>query len=195
MSLLTRSADLVYTFRFLKLLVTKFEDTNAYKLGIIDESGKRIKSKQVVTSEEKSAYTTFHRLVFSLKRLLEKAPGGSSTLASYAAALFLIKEHTGISDKNLVRFLEEYNVTQEDLLKESSEWFVTESGMLSPGIYKVRDEKAINSTFEHIVNPRDKIRVASDAYPVGDVFGIDVYEATHIRTNQPIYVTAGELIR
>ena len=40
MSLLTRASDLVYTFRFLRLLTTPFENTTAYKLGIIDEKGK-----------------------------------------------------------------------------------------------------------------------------------------------------------
>jgi hypothetical protein len=31
MGILKSAADLVYTIRFLKLLVTKFEDTGAYK--------------------------------------------------------------------------------------------------------------------------------------------------------------------
>ena len=37
--------------------------------------------------------------------------------------------------------------------------------------------------------------IKDDCFPVGDVFGVDVYEATHIRTNQEIYITASELIR
>ena len=40
MSILKRAADLVYTFRFLKLLVTPFNKTKAFELGIIDENGK-----------------------------------------------------------------------------------------------------------------------------------------------------------
>ena len=57
-------------------------------MGIIDEKGKRIKSKTVKTGEEKDAYTTFHRLVFNIKKMLEKlSTGGSSRLASYAAAI------------------------------------------------------------------------------------------------------------
>ena len=43
MSILSRAGDLIYTFRFLKLLVTPFEKTNAYKLGVIDDKGKKIK--------------------------------------------------------------------------------------------------------------------------------------------------------
>ena len=72
MGILTRSADLVYTLRFLRLLTTPWEETGAYKLGIIDEDGKKI--KKPTTSAEKEVYNTFHRLVFSIKRLINKIP-------------------------------------------------------------------------------------------------------------------------
>ena len=35
-----RAIDALITFRFLKLLVTPFNKTEAFKLGIIDENGK-----------------------------------------------------------------------------------------------------------------------------------------------------------
>lgn len=195
MSLLTRSADLVYTFRFLKLLVTNFEDTNAFKLGIIDEKGNRIKSKKLMSSEEKSAYNPFHRLVFNIKKLLAKVPGGGSKLASYAAALFLIKEKFEVSDKNLEKILEKSGLEVMDLLRENTEWFLLEDKMLSPGVYRIRNEKVVNSTCEELVKEKDKVRVMDGSYPIGDVFGIDVYEAVHIPTNQKIYITVGELLR
>ena len=97
MSLLSRAGDLVYTFRFIKLLTTKFENTDAFKYGIIDANGKRIKTKKVESSEEKSAYTSFHKLVFNVKKVMSAAPGGGSKLASYAAALFLLKEKHNLS--------------------------------------------------------------------------------------------------
>ena len=37
-----RAIDLFVTYRFLKLLTTPFEKTEAFKLGIIDENGNRI---------------------------------------------------------------------------------------------------------------------------------------------------------
>lgn len=195
MSILSRSADLVYTFRFLKLLVTKFKDTKAYELGIIDEDGNRIKSKTVTTSEEKSSYTPFHKLVFNIKRIMAKVPGGSSTLASYATALYLIKEKYQLSDNNLEKILKECNLEVIDLLNESSSWFLLENKMLSPGIYKVRNDKVINSTYEQIVNANDKIRILDNSFPIGDIFGIDIYEAIHISTNQKIFITIGEITR
>ena len=59
-----RAIDLFVTYRFLRLLTTPFEDTDAYKLGIIDEKGNRIMQKrakkpevELVTSEQKNSYT------------------------------------------------------------------------------------------------------------------------------------------
>ena len=96
MGIIKRAGDLVYTFRFLRLLTMKFEDTEAYKRGIIDDEGKRLKSYNLDTMQERedynNFYTPFHRLVFNIKKLMAKAPGGGSKLASYAAALYLIKE-------------------------------------------------------------------------------------------------------
>ena len=43
MGLLKGAADLVYTFRFIRMLVMNWESWDAYKEGIIDKNGKRIK--------------------------------------------------------------------------------------------------------------------------------------------------------
>ena len=90
MSILKRGADLVYTFRFIRMLVMKWENWDAYKLGIIDENGKRIKSVKLDSPEKKNAYTPFVRLGPNIKRLLTKIPGAGTKLGSFAAALFLI---------------------------------------------------------------------------------------------------------
>lgn len=92
----SKVADLVLVYNFLKRLTTPFNETEAFKLGIIDERGQRIKSKEIKSTEEQNAYGYFDRLVFNVKKLLEKLPGGKSRLASYGAALFLIKEHESL---------------------------------------------------------------------------------------------------
>ena len=89
----TRALDTIITFRVLKLLTTKWEDQAAFKVGLIDDKGKRLKKVKVKTKDQKNAYTFLHRLIFNLKRLIGFLPGGKTRLASYAAALFLIKEH------------------------------------------------------------------------------------------------------
>ena len=85
--------DNLFAFRVLYKLVTPFKDTAAFKLGIIDEKGTLLKKlSELVTSEEREAYSILDRLVFNLKRLLVKLPGGESKLKNIAAAYFLIKE-------------------------------------------------------------------------------------------------------
>lgn len=195
MSLITRAGDLVYTFRFLKLLVTKFEDTDAYKLGIIDADGKRIKSKGVVTSEEKAAYTPFHKLVFNIKKLLAKAPGGSSRLATYAAALFLLKEKHNLTDDQLNKILDKSDIDIIEMLDEQHSWYMLENEQLSPGIYRCRNEKVLSETWDELVLPKDRIRVDDYSFPVGNVLGISVYTGTHITTGQKVHFTAGEIYR
>ena len=41
MGLVKRAADLAYTFRFIRLMAMDWKSWDAYKLGIIDENGKR----------------------------------------------------------------------------------------------------------------------------------------------------------
>lgn len=90
---MSRIADGLIAYRILKMLVTDFKDTDAYKLGIIDDKGKNlIKTTKLSTGEQKNAYTVLHKLVFNMKKIINKLPGGESKLKSMVAALFLIKE-------------------------------------------------------------------------------------------------------
>lgn len=82
--------DIFMVYQFIKRLVTPFDQTPAYRLGLIDAEGKKLRKAQ--TPEEKQALGYFDRLVFNLKRLLGVLPAGKTTLASYAAALLLLRE-------------------------------------------------------------------------------------------------------
>lgn len=195
MGILTRAGDLVYTFRFLKLLTTKFEDTEAFKLGIIDGSGKRDKSVRVDTSEKKSAYTSFHRLVFNIKRLMEKVPGGGTTLASYASALYLIKEKYGVSEDKLSELLMDRGIDTLMALDENTEWFIIDNDKLAAGTYKLRAEKVAESTFESIAVVGDVVIVEQSTAPAGQMFGLNIYKVKHKKTNQNLFVTPSELFR
>ena len=199
MSIIKRAGDLVYTFRFLRLLTTAFEDTEAFKLGIIDKDGKRDKEFTLNTTENrqkyKDYYTPFHRLVFNIKKIMAKAPGGSTKLASYATALYLLKEKFGITDKLIDEALQADGLDRLDFLNEQSDWFILEDRRLSPGVYKVLNDKVLNDTIDEIVNKRDKIRVNDECFPVGDMFGVNIYEVKHVRTNKNIYVSIGEISR
>ncbi len=198
MGIIKSAADLVYTFRFLKLLVTKFEDTDAFRVGIIDKDGNRNKNYDQNTTKGRedyaNYYTPFHRLVYNIKKLMAKVPGGSSSIATYAAALYLLKEKYGISETKIEQGIKHAGFDVTDFMLEQSQWFVLSDGRLSPGSYKLKTSKVVNSTFEEVVNPKDYIRVSEQCYPVGTLFGLNIYEAVHVRTNQKVYVTIEELI-
>ena len=69
---MSRAIDLLITYRVIKMLVTPFEKTEAYKLGIIDKNGKVLrKNKTLTVAKEKDSYTILHRFVFNLKRILK----------------------------------------------------------------------------------------------------------------------------
>lgn len=84
--------DNFVALKVLYMLVTPFEKTEAYKLGVIDKDGKLLVKTKDQTYDQKQAYDYLDRLVFNLKRLLAKVPGGKSMFASLVAALYLVKE-------------------------------------------------------------------------------------------------------
>ena len=195
MGLIKSAADLTYTFRFIRMLVMDWKNWDAYKLGIIDENGKRQKSTKLDSDEKKSAYTPFIRLCANIKRLVSSVPGGGSKLGSFASALYLIKEKYELTDSNLDNIMRKVNLDVFDIMVEHTEWFILEDRRLSPGIYRVYNDKILNETYDDLVNAKDKVRIQEDAYPVGDVFGIDVYEAIHMNTNKKIFITASEIYK
>ena len=85
--------DSVIAYRILKLLVTPFDKTDAFKLGIIDDKGNElIKMRDLNTVQERDAYTLLHRLVYRLKKIIEKVPIANKQFVSLAAAYSLIRE-------------------------------------------------------------------------------------------------------
>ena len=110
----SRAFDTFVTYKIISQLVTEWEDMPAFEHGIIDKKGKLLrKTSQLKTREEKESYTLFHRLIFNLKRLIQKLPGGSSKLASYTAGLFLIKEQIDVE-----RLLNEGEAYVEEILQD-----------------------------------------------------------------------------
>ena len=193
MGILKRAADLGYTFRFIRLMVMDWKDWDAYKLGLIDENGKRNKNVKMDTDAKKSAYTPFIRLAANIKRLIANVPGGGSKLGSFASALFLIKEKVGT--KGLEKICEKLNIDVLDFLNEKNEWFLLENKQLSPGTYRVHNPKLLNKSCDEMVWPKDQIKIDEECFPVGDVFGVDIYEALHTKTQQKIFVTASEIYK
>ena len=95
-----RVIDALIAYRLLKLLVTPFNKTKAYKMGIIDDKGKVLIKKNQFNkkipiaqrAEAKKAYTLLIRFVFNLKRLLSKVGVRGPIGSAAAAAIAFLKE-------------------------------------------------------------------------------------------------------
>lgn len=88
----TGVVDVFMVYQFLKRLATPFEKWDAFKEGVIDKEGNIILKKNNRNQKQKQSLKIFDVMILRLKRLLGKIPGGKTRLASYAAALWLIKE-------------------------------------------------------------------------------------------------------
>jgi len=194
MGFVSRTADLFYAFRFLRLLTTPWEKMGAYKLGLIDKDGNTIKSP--VTSDEKSKFTLFHRLVFNLKRLLNKLPLGKTTLASYIAALWLLKEHTGMSDRGITSVIAEatnFDVSQIPL--NENRWFIDESTeALIPGTYSLLRNITLPKTGMELAKAGTRIVVSENCKPAGNILGVNLYMVEHLATRERIYISNLDII-
>lgn len=85
--------DNLMMMRLLKLLVTPFNKTKAYQLGIIDAKGNnRIPANKLETKEQKDSYTLLISFIFNLKKILNRIPGGDNYLKNGVAALLLVRE-------------------------------------------------------------------------------------------------------
>lgn len=188
MGLLTRTTDTVYAFRFLRLLTTPWTKTGAYKMGLIDENGRVIRKPE--TSEEKSKYNIFHKLVFNIKRLLNVIPFGKTTIASYLAALYLIKEHTGLSDRAIAKILKEATGFDPRTLPLSeSRWYLQEDDSLRPGHYVLVRDIQLSKSADLLALKNTSITIKEDAVPRNKIFGVPVYVGYHPKTRQEILIT------
>lgn len=90
--------DNLIAAKILSMLIKPFPESDAYKLGIIDKQGKKLRDPK--TEKEKDAYDYLSRLVFNLKKILNKLPGGDTKLKNLAAGLFLVKEQWRLNSNN-----------------------------------------------------------------------------------------------
>lgn len=104
------AVDMFVVYQFIRRLSTPFNKWEGFKSGVIDAKGNiKVKPKDRTPAQNRS-FKVFDVMVLKLKRLLEKVPFGRSRLASYAAALYLIKEDWDTR-------------TEDQILNESSDNF------------------------------------------------------------------------
>ncbi len=192
-----RAIDLFVTYRFVKLLTTPFEKTDAYKMGIIDKDGFRTK-KVLYKQSEQSAYTVLHKLVFNIKRIFAKVPGLRTRLGTYAAALFLLKdtfkehvEDPNMFEKGLMEYLKQQGVEFDDTIVEE---VTLDNGKLSKGNY-VLNQDVVKTEAENEIDALegDEVEVFEDSPPEDTILGVDVFGVVHKKTKQKIYVSSEDI--
>ena len=201
-----RAIDLFVTYRFIKLLVTPFEKTDAFTLGIIDADGKRIlepgttnKPTILRTVEEKSAYTVLHKLVFNIKKIFGKVPGLRTKLGTYAAALFLLKDtfkesvdDPDVFEKEFMKYLKEQGYEIDNSISEEVIGF---GEVLPKGDYKLANDILNNEEEELSAKKGDKVVAYDDEAPVDTILGVDIFPVVHIKTQEKIYVGLEDLVQ
>ena len=199
-----RAVDLFVTYRFIKLLTTPFEKTDAFKLGIIDKDGNRIRkpnSSQVevelTTSQLKNSYTILHKLVFNIKKIFSKLPLLKTKIGTYAAALFLLKdtfkEHMqdpDIFEKEFMKFLKENNVVLDT---EISEEVIGFGEVLPKGEYVLKNDILNKEEEELTAKKGDKVSAFEDQAPIDTVLGVEIFPVIHMKTQEKIYVSLEDI--
>ena len=192
-----RAIDLFVTYRFIRLLTTPFANSDAYKMGIIDEKGQRT-DKKLTTSAEKNAYTVLHKLVFNIKKIFGKVPGLRTKLGTYAAALFLLKdtfkehvEDPQMFEKEFLKYLKENNIELDDSIAEE---VTLDNGKLSKGIYVLTQDVVTGGEEDEIeALEGDEIEVFEDTPPEDTILGVDVFPVIHKKTKQKIFVSSEDI--
>ena len=177
---MSRVIDALVAYRVLKLLVTPFNKTKAFALGIIDEKGKVLKkSRQIKDAEERNAYTLLIRFVFNLKRMLSKigirGPLGSAT----AAAIAFFKEEHG-DNPEVEREIYKY-IKEQGFEFEISENY---GEPLTEGTYKVKHD-IYNLDGDIVINMNESIEFNGD---VDTIMGYDVFKYNDVYlTTEDLY--------
>jgi len=111
--------DLFVLYKIIRKLVTPFTSMYAYQMNLIDSNGNFLKSRDKMTSLEKDALTYLDVFVINIKKILAKIPGGRSQLATFAAAMLLLRQ-TPISESVSSEQLEKDLLEQMRILEEET---------------------------------------------------------------------------
>jgi hypothetical protein len=114
---MSRFIDTVVAYRILRMLATPIERSDAFKLGIIDRDGEKIKDP--VSQQELNAYSLLQRFVLKVQRALSRSPDrNSKRLLTFAAAMAILKEYTEEDEDNVEALLEVF-MQDEDVIRQA----------------------------------------------------------------------------
>ena len=195
--------DLFVAYRFIRILTTPFEKSDAFKFGIIDNKGNRIKKEnsskpavELTTGELKNSYTILHKLVFNIKKIFAKVPGVKTKVGTYAAALFLLKdtfkenfEDPRFIEKTFLEYLKE-NYEIDDSISEEVIGF---GEILPKGEYILQSDILSRQSEDIIAKKGDKVFATQDTSPTDTILGIEIFSVIHEKSKETIYISLEDI--
>mgnify|MGYP003664903795 FL=1 len=195
--------DLFVAYRFIRILTTPFEKSDAFKFGIIDNKGNRIKKEnsskpavELTTSELKNSYTILHKLVFNIKKIFLKVPGIKTKVGTYAAALFLLKdtfkenfENPRFIEKTFLEYLKE-NYEIDDSISEEVIGF---GEILPKGEYILQSDILSKQSEDIVAKKGDKVFATQDTSPTDTILGVEIFSVIHEKSKETIYISLEDI--
>jgi hypothetical protein len=160
--------DTLIAYKFIKIISTPWKDTEAYKLGIVDENGKILKKRgALTTAAEKSAYPSiFYTLCWNIKKILDRVPviNLKSRPGALIASVMLLRELCAkeISNPSIID-----NLVKEELMNR---------GIHIDTLTESASEPKTLVAGQYIVRGRE-ISLDSDLLPIDECYGHPVYKA------------------
>jgi hypothetical protein len=103
------AVDTYMLYSIIRKMATKFENWPAFKVGLIDKHGNFLVDKEDRTPEQHKSMSYMDLLILNIKKLLGKIPGGDSKIATFAGALFLLREGQYLPEDRVNRMILEFN--------------------------------------------------------------------------------------
>ena len=161
-----RAIDLFVTYRFLKLLTTPFEKTEAFKLGIIDDKGNRILQPKATKPAVELATT-------ELKNAFKESV-----------------DDPHMFEKEFVKFLKENDIEFDDSISEEVIGF---GEILPKGEYVLVNDILNKEEEELSAKKGDKVIAFDDEPPIDTVLGVEIFPVIHAQTQEKIYVSLEDI--
>ncbi len=159
--------DTYLAYKFIKMLATPWKKMDAYKMGIIDNKGKRIKSKEADEAVRKagSKYTNIHKVIINIKRLVAMVPGGKTRLGGAAAALWLLREEA-----------KQMNVENENIIEETFlEWLKDNDSELDDGMNESFGKVNLVVTKGDYILSGEKVTVKENTESFDSILGVPLF--------------------
>jgi len=160
-------------YRILRLFTTPFNEWSAYSTGVIDAEGNIIVPPEKRSIAQDESFTKFDLLILKLKKVLEKLPFGKTRLASYAAALYLLKEDVK-------------NINEETLEEDFLKYFENKE-LISEEIANVTGANVAGTTGDPPMGKKAQVAFIR-RFANNDVFVVDTQRFNQARLGKKKYL-------